>query len=1178
MSSAPPVKIWLFDEADLKPQQPSYETVRGTASFLHSSKLVYDHDLCTDDDDDDHAYDGEALRDGGALDLRSREAVGLLAQYAAVGIIYGCLPGLAYPLYIKYLNFSGFQSATYGVLVTLCWSFKVFLGMLTDCFPIGGYKRRPYMLIGWGLCLVSLVLMACKPFPQPYIGRALAGSSYSVVSMVRGGNLTALPADLRDAVNLNAPHEANYWILLSTLGSFGYMLADVASDAMVVQYAQREPIHIRGRLQSAIYSVRYACSMAPLLVIGICFNGPEYDGSFNWSLSPNIVFAMLVLPCFCAMWCAMFLVVEDRDVKPYFHSYLQSLWSLLRLRVMWQICAFRFFSNFFYSFDTTATPIIPSIWAKVEPLTKALYAVGNALLTSIAIYICGRYGLNWNWRVAIAAATVGVLLVDATVLMLTTWGVIRNQYFFLTSLLADSLPAGIRFIVSGYCAVEIADIGNEGVVFGLVTTIVNLASPFSTVCYKYIDSYLTLSPRHLARDSTDVRWQVTYSYIIAYTLKLMSLAFLGLLPPQKAAVQKLKRTGGASSAAATAVVVVFFIALLFSVVTNFMALFPETSCYRIAGGNGVPVRNMSVNRVWLFDEAELATRHSTVVNSPDAYMQAPKTLDGIEEADPNAYLDGAIREGGAIELNSREAIGLLAQYAAVGVVYGCLPALVYPLYVKYMNFAGYQAASYSVLVTLCWSFKVFLGMLTDCFPIGGYKRRPYMIIGWAICLGSMCLMAFVPFPDPYIGRGLVLSKAAVSRVRGGDLSNLSATEKALVNLNAADEGNYWILLSTLGSFGYMLADVAADAMVVEYAHREPIQVRGRIQSAIYTVRYAFSMLPLLVVGVCMNGREYDGSFTWSIGPNAIFAILIAPCAVAMWATLFLIVEDRGVKPYFRSYLQSLWNLLRLRVMWQICAFRFLSNLFYNFDSTATSILPSIWAQVQPVTKSVFGVFNALLIAGAIHICGRYGLNWNWRIAIAGATVGVMVIDGTILMLTTWNVVRNEFFFSTSLLADSLPAGIRFIVSGYCAVEIADIGNEGVVFGLVTTIVNLATPFSTVCYKVIDSYLTLSPSDLARDSTDVRWQVTYSYIIAYAFKLVSFAFLPLLPPQKAAVQKLKRTGGSSTGAAFVVVVGFFSALLFSVVTNIMALVPQTSCYRIVGGSGLPLIKNNVTICG
>ncbi|OQR89098.1 transmembrane protein [Thraustotheca clavata] len=1176
-------KIWLFDEADLMKVPDTTMATLDSSDYEITSKVA-DYEQGTDD----QYFTGDALREGGALDLHSREAIGILGQYAAVGMVYGCLPALVYPVYVKYLNYDGYQSASYTVLVTLCWSFKVFLGMLTDCFPIGGYKRRPYMVIGWVICIISLCLMAFKPFPDSYIGKGLAGTSPHDITKIRGGNFSALTPDQVAMVNKNAPETGVYWILLSTLASFGYMMSDVAADAMVVQYAQREPIYIRGRIQSAIYSVRYACSMIPLLVIGVCMNGQQYDGSFNWSISPNIIFAMLIFPCIFAIWCTLFLVVEERDVKPYFWSYMQSLWSLMCRRVTWQICAFRFFSNFFYNFDSTVTLIIPSLWANVQPLTKSIFSVLNAMITSFAIYVCGRYGLNWNWRSTIAITTLCVMLIDSSVIMMTIWGVVRNQYFFTTSLLPDSLPAGIRFIISGYCAVEIADIGNEGMVFGLVTTIVNLATPFSTVCYKFIDSYFTLSSQDLAADTNSVRWSVTYSYFVAYAFKLISLSFLVLLPPQKAAVQKLKRTGGSSRKAAIILTAGFIIALLFSIITNIMALYPQTSCYRIAGGNGYPVvkNNVTIceepgHKVWLFDEADLTRQHNNSINeSPSMYAQALQTKNEFDDKDDNGFLpDGAIREGGALELTSREAIGLLGQYASVGVIYGCLPALAYPVYVKYMNFTGYQAASYTVLVTLCWSFKVFLGMITDCFPIGGYKRRPYMIIGWAICCSCMCLMAFVPFPDPYISKTLgKLPAATISKVRGGDFSNLTAAQKEMVNINVADSSNYWILLSTLGSFGYMLADVAADAMVVEYAHREPIHIRGRLQSAIYSVRYACSMIPLLVVGVCMNGPEYDGSFNWSMGPNLIFGMLIFPCAFAIWAVIFLVVEERGVKPYFWSYLQNLWHLLRLRVMWQICAFRFFSNFFYNFDSTVTLIIPSIWATVQPLTKSVFAVLNAMLVAIAIYICGRYGLNWNWRITIALTTIGVMIIDGTILALTTWNIIRNEFFFTSTLLPDSLPSGIRFIVSGYCAVEIADIGNEGVVFGLVTTIVNLATPFSTVCYKFADSYFELTSADLVRDTNDVRWSVTYSYIFAYSFKLVSFAFLPLLPPQKAAVQKLKRTGRSSSRAATAVVVVFFGALTFSVVTNIMALFPQTSCYRIAGGSGTPTIKDNITICG
>ncbi|RHY15790.1 hypothetical protein DYB32_010721, partial [Aphanomyces invadans] len=84
--------------------------------------------------------------------------------------------------------------------------------------------------------------------------------------------------------------------------------------------------------------------------------------------------------------------------------------------------------------------------------------------------------------------------------------------------------------------------------------------------------------------------------------------------------------------------------------------------------------------------------------------------------------DGALVAGGAFDLFSREAFGLFTQYAAIGIIYGMIPALNYPIFNVYLQLEGFQTASYSTLVTLGWSFKVFMGMFSDCFPIFGYPR------------------------------------------------------------------------------------------------------------------------------------------------------------------------------------------------------------------------------------------------------------------------------------------------------------------------------------------------------------------------------------------------------------------------------------------------------------------------
>ncbi|OQR85067.1 transmembrane protein [Achlya hypogyna] len=509
-------------------------------------------------------------------------------------------------------------------------------------------------------------------------------------------------------------------------------------------------------------------------------------------------------------------------------------------------------------------------------------------------------------------------------------------------------------------------------------------------------------------------------------------------------------------------------------------------------------------------------------------------------------LEGAIRPGGALNLASAEAVGVLGQYVAVGTIYEFLPALGYPVFTQYLNFNGYEVASYATLVNISWSLKVFMGILTDCFPLFGLKRKPYMLVGWTLCISSMCFMACRPFPAPFFSRELAsaLSPQKINAVRGGDYGNLTEAQVASLNPGAKDSALYYILLSAVASLGYVLADVAADAMAIQYAQREPIAVRGRLQATVYGTRFAASLAPHLLTAFCLNTAEFGGDFNWSISINVL---------------------RTGNSPVWRHYVSGLWKLLQLRVMWQICAYRFLSNLCYYFDATVSNLIPEVWAHVEPLTSSWFGVLNTLLTSGCLFALGKWGVNLNWRSAIALSTVAVVAIDSSILFCTTWNVIRDPYFFVGGMTPDTFPSAVRFLISAYCAVEIADMGNEGVVQALVTTIVNLADPFATVLYKYIDSFFDTNQRALARDSTSVRWQVMYVLLIAFGMQLASLW--------------LKKRGGSHVCAAYVITTGYVLTLLFSISTNIMSLYPSTSCLRIAGGDGQPIYDSNHTrICG
>ncbi|CAK4244154.1 unnamed protein product [Aphanomyces euteiches] len=142
----------------------------------------------------------------------------------------------------------------------------------------------------------------------------------------------------------------------------------------------------------------------------------------------------------------------------------------------------------------------------------------------------------------------------------------------------------------------------------------------------------------------------------------------------------------------------------------------------------------------------------------------------------------------------------------------------------------------------------------------------------------------------------------------------------------------------------------------------------------------------------------------------------------------------------------------------------------------------------------------------------------------------------------------------------------FLFGAYLLVEVVEIGNEGLVYALLSTVANLASPLSTVVAKTVDSFFNARLADIQRDDSAVRWQVTYSFIMAAAFKLGSLAFLVLMPRQKAYVQVLKRTGSLSKLAGALVVVCFFMVYAYNLTTNLLSIYPSTSCLRIAGGKG------------
>lgn len=227
-------------------------------------------------------------------------------------------------------------------------------------------------------------------------------------------------------------------------------------------------------------------------------------------------------------------------------------------------------------------------------------------------------------------------------------------------------------------------------------------------------------------------------------------------------------------------------------------------------------------------------------------------------------------------MGPRAWFGYLSQYFAVGLIYGGLPSTVYGVFNGYLNVPAHVYATIATVMTLPWSLKFLFGLVNDCFPILGYHRKPYMVIGWSFCAATLLYISCVPLPAPYWCRDANGEYITTSANSSSSKQHAAAAEPC--NADAAKAGGPYALLMMLAALGYVVADVAADGLTVQLARLEPLESRGRTQTTAYLTRTCGQVCASVLVGFGMNGYEYNGSFEHTLSFNQACYLVITPIA------------------------------------------------------------------------------------------------------------------------------------------------------------------------------------------------------------------------------------------------------------------------------------------------------------
>lgn len=332
---------------------------------------------------------------------------------------------------------------------------------------------------------------------------------------------------------------------------------------------------------------------------------------------------------------------------------------------------------------------------------------------------------------------------------------------------------------------------------------------------------------------------------------------------------------------------------------------------------------------------------------------------------------------------------------------------IYSLLKKWGTSPG-QMTTLVALLGWPWCFKPLFGLLTDFWPIAGYRRKSYLLAMGVLTSVCFCgLYALMPLPP----------------------------------------GSRMFLMLTLmiPTFAVTFSDVVLDALIIETG--QPRGITARLQSVRWGASYAATILTGQLGGKLCQQHHEEWAFL-ICGGLATFALLM---------TVLCVREPRAVAleddlPTIRS---TFSQAIRSSTVWSVAAFLFV----WHFNPFTQSVLYLHMTTALGIKKAdaFYGDTISLLAIGSIAACATYGvycqkLPRRWMAPTA-------VITGVVSTLVYWFLKDR-----TSAAVISVIVGFTYMTANMIQCDLAaqacPLHAAGTIFGGFMAVCNISTLLAT----------------------------------------------------------------------------------------------------------------------
>mmetsp|Transcript_15012 Transcript_15012/g.24415 ORF Transcript_15012/g.24415 Transcript_15012/m.24415 type:complete len:561 (-) Transcript_15012:26-1708(-) len=474
-------------------------------------------------------YHGEPLT---WKDMYTKRHFGLPLQYLLIGIVYGGAIAVIYPVLQLNLDSPANVLNTANVFVILGYNIKFLYGFTSDSYPIFGQRRRPYVLIGWIGCLLATIGCACMClFGKQKEACYISEPDYQII--VPNATNPNICAEQGLKVYKTPEFSPFMFTLLLLFQNLTYMIADVASDSLSIEWAKREPEESRGQIQSNNYVFRMVGFVISNFVLGFGLNYKAYGGPWESGLSLGGYY--IIVSCLILVSLPFFYWIEDETVSkvdtPSLGTQFGSVRSLFSMKAYAALILFSFIWNMTSCVMPEGQTLVSGTWVNLTPLVSALNKAFGNFLQGLALYLAGRFFRGFNWR-KLTVATIIFVVISFCLYIPMAYGYLRSPLFYIFVSSDTSFVQNINYMVSLWATNEIAPYGLEGTTYALVTSIGNVAQSLSQAFITNMVGKIWPSQANL--EGANVAQDFMLNTVVVCLIMFCGAFALPLLPSQKA--------------------------------------------------------------------------------------------------------------------------------------------------------------------------------------------------------------------------------------------------------------------------------------------------------------------------------------------------------------------------------------------------------------------------------------------------------------------------------------------------------------------------------------------------------------------------------------------------------------------------------------------------------------------